>query len=111
MPRLITKSSFWFFVLLCLLFFSVVVAGLGVILWDRLSAADQASILWVTRQHVGELIGLGVIFAIGIAFVIDWVFRLYILPIDRLTEDVSVIFRVNPAQRIKLHGSEEAMRL
>ena len=111
MPRLITKSSFWFFVLLCLLFFSVVMAGLGFILWDRLSAADQTSILGVIRQHVGELIGLGVIFIIGIAFVIDWVFRLYILPIDRLREDVSVIFHVNPAQRIKLHGSEEAMRL
>lgn len=111
MPGLITKSSFWLFVLMCLLFFLVVMAGLGVILWDRLSAADQTSILGVIRQHVGELIGLGAIFVVGIAFVIDWVFRLYILPIDRLTEDVSVIFRVNPAQRIKLHGSKEAMRL
>jgi DNA polymerase III subunit epsilon len=111
MPRLITKSSFWLFVLLCLLFFSMVVGGLGVIIWDRLSAADQTSILRVIRQHVGELIGLGAIFIVGLAFIIDWVYRLYILPIDRLTEEVSVVFRVNPAQRIKLHGSKEAMRL
>jgi DNA polymerase-3 subunit epsilon len=111
MPRLITKSSFWLFVLLCLLFFSMVVGGLGVIIWDRLSAADQTSIIRVIRQHVGELIGLGAILIIGLAFIIDWVFRLYILPIDRLTEEVSVVFRVNPAQRIKLHGSKEAMRL
>jgi DNA polymerase III subunit epsilon len=108
---MITKSSFWFFVLLCLLFFLLLVGGVGVVLWDRLSEVDRAFLLKVIDQQVSELVGLGVIFVIGLAFIIDWISRLYILPIDRLAEEVPVIFRVNPDHRIRLHGSREAMRL
>jgi DNA polymerase-3 subunit epsilon len=111
MPRLITKSSFWLFVLLCLLFFFLVMGGLGLVLWDRLPDVDRTFLLGVVRKNAGELIGLGVIVVIGLAFIIDWVSRLYILPLDRLAEEVAVIFRVTPGQRIRLHGSREAMRL
>lgn len=111
MPRLITKSSFWLFVSLCLLFFSIVMGGLGLVLWGRLPDVDRTFMLGVAGRHISEIIGLGVIFLVGLAFIIDWVFRLYIMPLDRLAEEVSVIFRVNPGQRIRLHGSREAMRL
>jgi DNA polymerase-3 subunit epsilon len=111
MPRLKRYSSFWIFILLCLSVFAGVAGGLFYILWQQLPEGDKQTILEVVSKHTGEIIAFGAILLVGVAFILDWISRLYILPLIRLAEEASIIFWSNPSQRIRLHGSREAMHL
>ena len=111
MPRLIKNSSFWGFVLVCLLFLAVGAVSFAVVLWQPLPADDKEFLFRLARQHTAELIALAVVCVIGMWFVIDWIFRLYILPIDRLAEETAIIHSTNPGHRIRLHASAEVVRL
>jgi DNA polymerase-3 subunit epsilon len=111
MPRLIKNSSFWGFVLVCMLILAAGAVSFAIVLWQPLPADDKEFFFRLARQHIGELIGLAVICVLGMGFVIDWIFRLYILPIDRLAEETTIIHSTNPGHRIRLHASAEVMRL
>ncbi len=111
MPRLKRYSSFWTFILLCFSVFAGVAGGLLYILWQQLTDDDTRIVLEVVYKHIGELISFGAILLIAAAFILDWISRLYILPLIRLAEETSIIFWSNPSQRIRLHGSREAMHL
>ncbi|MDY6793365.1 MAG: exonuclease domain-containing protein [Thermodesulfobacteriota bacterium] len=47
----------------------------------------------------------------GLGFGLDWVFRFYILPLDKLAEESVLIHSTNPSHRIQLEGSREVVRL
>jgi DNA polymerase-3 subunit epsilon len=111
MPRLTQNKTFWWFVVVCILFFIAVVASFAVMLWQELSAPDRATVLTLVRRHIGYLFGAGVLLLAGLGFAIDWVFRLYVLPIDKITEETGIIHGVNPGHRIQVEGSRDVVRL
>ena len=47
----------------------------------------------------------------GLGFALDWLFRLYILPIDKIASETRLIHTVNPAHRITLEGGRDITRL
>jgi DNA polymerase-3 subunit epsilon len=111
MPHLSKNRSFWWFVLVCVFFFTTVVISFAWMLWQQTAVADQQTLLRLIRQHASYLFGLGVIFLGAFGLVIDWIFRLYILPIDRIAEETAVIHFVNPSHRLRPEGSADVLRL
>ncbi len=111
MPRLTQNKVFWWFVLVCTLFFAAVVVSFTLMLWQELSDADRQTVLALIGRHGSYLFGAGVLLLAGLGFAIDWVFRLYVLPIDKITEETGIIHRVNPAHRIRVEGSRDVVRL
>jgi DNA polymerase III subunit epsilon len=111
MPGLIRNRSFWAFVTLTLLGLAGVCASVGIIVWDRMSPAESDLLRAILLRHTGEFVALGLVVLAGVAISVDWIFRLYILPMDRLAEETTVIFESNPGRRVRLHASREAMGL
>lgn len=111
MPRLTHNTSFWWFVLVCALFFAGVGLSFAVMLWQHLPAPDRLVVVRLIGQNASYLFGLAVILLAGLGFAVDWVFRLYILPIDRIAEKTGIIFGANPGLRIDPEGSRDLVRL
>ncbi|HTY93601.1 MAG TPA: hypothetical protein VMC02_06920, partial [Steroidobacteraceae bacterium] len=110
-PRVIRHRSFWAFTTLALLCLAGVCAGVGVIVRDRLAPPEAALLRAILQRHTGEFITLAAVVLVAVALGVDWVFRLYILPIARLSEEVAILFESAPERRLRLHGSREVMRL
>jgi hypothetical protein len=53
MPKLIKNSSFWGFVLVCMLFLAAGAVSFAVVLWQPLPADDKEFFLRLVRQHIG----------------------------------------------------------
>ncbi|MCU0561131.1 MAG: exonuclease domain-containing protein [Desulfobacterales bacterium] len=111
MPRLKHNTVFGWFVLVCILFFTAVVVSFSLMLWQELSDADRQVVLSLIGRHGSYLFGAGVLLLAGLGFAIDWVFRLYVLPLDKITEETKIIYRANPAHRIRVEGSRDVVRL
>jgi len=111
MPRLTQNKIFWWFVLVCILFFLAVVSSFAAMLWQHLSEPDRHLILSLIGRHSSYIFGAGVLLLAGLGFALDWVFRLYVLPIDKIAEEVGIIHGVNPAHRIRVEGSADVVRL
>lgn len=111
MPRLTQNRLFWWFALVCVLFLVAVVVSFAVMLWQQLSEFDRQTVLALVERHSSYFFGAGVLLLAGLGFAIDWVFRLYVLPIDKMAEETGIIQRVNPAHRIHVEGSADVVRL
>jgi DNA polymerase-3 subunit epsilon len=111
MPRVTQNTSFWWFVLVCVLFFSGAGLGFEVILWQHLPDSDRLVVVWLIGQHASYLFGPAVVLLVGLGFAVDWVFRLYILPIDRIAEKTGIIFGANPGLRLGAEGGRDMVRL
>ncbi len=111
MPRLTKNTSFWWFVLVCALFFAGVGLSFAVMMWQHLPAPDRLVVTRLIGQNASYIFGLAVILLAGLGFAVDWVFRLYILPIDRIAEKTGIIFGANPGLRIEPEGSRDVVRL
>jgi DNA polymerase III subunit epsilon len=111
MPRLTKSRTFWWIVLAGTLFFITVTAGLAVILWLQLSITERDFIRDFIEAHSIYIFGAGVILFTGVGFAIDWVYWMYILPMQRIAEETGIIHEVNPGHRIQLKGSADVVRL
>jgi DNA polymerase-3 subunit epsilon len=111
MSGLIRNRSFWMFVALTLLGLAGVCASVGIIVWNRMSASESDLLRAVLLRHTGEFLALGIVVLVGVTISVDWIFRLYILPVDRLAEEAAVVFESNPDRLVRMHASREVMRL
>ncbi|MCU0539640.1 MAG: exonuclease domain-containing protein [Desulfobacterales bacterium] len=111
MPRLRRNRSFLGFVLVTAFFFAGVAVSFALMLWHALAPAEQELVLGLMGRHASYLFGAGVLLLAGLGFALDWVFRLYVLPLDRITEETALIYRSNPSHRLALEGSPDVMRL
>jgi DNA polymerase-3 subunit epsilon len=102
---------FWLFVAASVVVTFVVIASLAVLFWQQLTPEDQAFLTRMARQNLGFIFSVAVLLLAGLGFGLDWMFRLYILPLDKLTEAVRLIHSVNPAHRIQLEGGRDIVRL
>jgi len=104
-------QTFWLFVAVTVGFMVVVIATLTWLFWQQLQPAEQRYLIELTRENLVYLFTVAVLLLAGLGFGIDWVFRLYILPLDKLTEETRLIHSVNPSHRIHLEGGRDIVRL
>lgn len=104
-------NKFWwivfFFIFLTLCVFLI----LAVLLWGQLGSDDQQLLTHLFRIHFGYVFGSICVVLAAIGFAIDGIYRNYVLPINRLTEETRLIHAVNPSHRIRVEGGRDILSL
>ena len=104
-------NKFWWFagvsILLALLFF----AGIAVMAWQQLDSGQQTVVLEVLKEHFIYFFMAMVVLLTAIGFALDGIFHSFILPLERLPEEVELVYTVNPRHRIKREGSKAVNQL
>ena len=78
----------------------------------HLSTPPEKELLKRIITHYAIYIVAAVVFiTVGYGLVVEWMFRGYITPIRKLTEEVALIYSANPSHRIQIEGSVEFKRL
>lgn len=106
-----TKNKFIWFVLLSVVFSGIFIIVLLVLFWQQLAMEEQRLIRDILVDYFAYFFAAGFVLLAGIGFMLDWVFRAYIIPTSRLAEEVDLIHSVNPSHRIHLEGGKDFMQL
>src|SRR5512147_2834656 len=101
MFRLIPRSAFWRFVLVCLLYPVGVVLGLSLLFWRDLSLDERSLLQELIRPNAGYGLAGGLLLLAGAGLAIEWVFRRYVFPIGRIAEEIGIMHGVHPGRRIR----------
>ncbi len=105
------QNKFWWFAGVTLLFFVIIIFSMALLFWQQLLPHQHDVLLNIFKKHFAYIfLGLFIILA-GFGILLDWVFRIYILPLNKLVEEAHVIASVNPSHRIKPEGSKDIIRL
>jgi DNA polymerase III subunit epsilon len=105
------NNRYWWFVVVSFTIALALVISLGFFLWQQLSSAETQIILQILKDRFIYIFGLVFVLLAGLGFILDAIFNNYIIPINKLTEEITLINSVNPSHRIKVEGSKEIMRL
>jgi DNA polymerase-3 subunit epsilon len=97
-------NKFWWFagvsVFLTILFFSAI----GVFVWSQLSPAQQGVLFQIIKAYFIYIFMAMIVLLAAVGFALDGIFHSYILPFNRLPEEIELIYTVNPRHRIKREG-------
>ena len=105
------NNQFWWFVAVSITFTLAVICSLAILLWQQLTPAEKAFFFDFARNHMGYIFSVLVLLLAGAGFALDWVFRVYVLPLNKLAEETRIIHAVNPSHRIRLEGSADIVKL
>ncbi len=105
------RNTFLWFVIVCVGFTLLVILSLAILFWQQLPPDDRSIIFRLVRENVGYSFSAAVLLLAGLGFALDWLFRLYILPIDKIASETRLIHSVNPAHRITIEGGRDITRL
>ena len=105
------NNRFWWFAVASIIFTFLVILSLFVIFWQQLPPEEQSFLINFARQYMGYIFSVAMLLLAGLGFGLDWVFRLYILPIDKLAEETRLIHSINPSHRIHLEGGRDLIKL
>jgi DNA polymerase-3 subunit epsilon len=105
------NNKFAWFVLASIAFSLIVVSSFALMFWQQLTADQKHLVFELARENISYLFSAGVLLFVGLGFGLDWVFRLYVLPVDKLSEETSLIHSVNPSHRIQPDGGPDIIRL
>lgn len=113
MQRLFTSpnNKYWLFVVISFTITMALVISLGFFLWQQLSSPEIEILVRLIKEHFVYIFGVFFILIAGLGTILDAIFNNYIIPINKLTEEVTVINFVNPSHRVKIEGSREVLRL
>jgi DNA polymerase-3 subunit epsilon len=99
-------NKFWWFAGLSILLTVAIVSGIAVFFWQQLTPGEHVLLLAILKKHFIYLFIVIVLMLAMVGFALDGIFHTYILPLDRLHEEVELIYTVNPAHRIRREGSK-----
>ncbi len=105
------NNKYWWFVALSFTVAFTLLASLLFFLWQQLAPAEKRLLIDLTKEHFIYIFGVGFVLIAGFGFILDAIFHNYIIPINKLTEEITLINSVNPSHRIQVEGSKEILRL
>ena len=104
-------NIFWLFAAASIAFTVLVIASMALLFWQQLTPLEKTLVTRLAQENIGYIFSAAVFLLAGLGFGLDWLFRLYILPLDKLAEETRLIHSVNPSHRIQLEGSRDVVRL
>ena len=99
-----SRNKFWWFVAIAALFIMIVVVVMALLFWQQLSPHEKIFLQEIFAHNFAYVFAAGFLLIVSIGFAIDWVFRLYLIPLSKLSEEIELIHSVNPSHRIKQDG-------
>lgn len=105
------SNKFWWFAAVSILITGMILVGIAAFFWQQLGPDDQRVLIAIFKNHfIYFFIALILVMA-GIGFGLDAIFHSYILPLNKLAEEIDLIHSVNPSRRIRREGGLMVNRL
>jgi DNA polymerase-3 subunit epsilon len=83
----------------------------GLLLWRALAPDQQQFLRVIVFDHFAYFFSALFILLVAFGFAADWIFRAYVIPINRMAEEIDLINTVNPELRVSVRGSFDVRRL
>jgi DNA polymerase-3 subunit epsilon len=99
-------NKFWWFAGASILLTIVIFAGIGIFVWQQLSPEQQHVVFEIIKTYFIYFFMAIVVFLAAVGFALDAIFHSYILPLNRLPEEIELIYTVNPQHRVKREGGK-----
>lgn len=106
-----TQNKYWFIILVALTATAVSLAAVILLFWYQMPAEEKQLFHTLLMANLGYFFTAGFIIVVAFGFAADWIFRAYVVPINRLAEAMEVINTVNPELRVPVRGSLDVRRL
>jgi DNA polymerase-3 subunit epsilon len=100
------SNKFWWFSAASIMVTALVVVGIVAFFWQQLTPVEQTALFDIVTRHFIYIFIVVVMVLAALGFALDGIFHSYILPLNRLPEEIELIHTVNPAHRIKREGSK-----
>ena len=85
----------------------VILAAVAGLIIVTLSPEEKSLLLRLIKENGVYLLSAATLLLAGIGFALDGIFRVYILPVGKLSEETALIFGANSAHRLPLEGSKD----
>ena len=99
-------NKFWWFAGVSILITLAIFVGMALFFWQQLPPQHQTTLIEIAKAHFMYIFIAVILFVAAIGFGLDAIFHSYILPLNRLPEEIELIHTVNSAHRIKRDGSK-----
>jgi len=99
-------NKFWWFAGVSIAVTLLTFLGIALFFWQQLLPDQQATLIDIAKNHFIYVFIALVLFVAAIGFGLDGIFHSYILPLNRLPEEIELIHTVNSGHRIKREGSK-----
>jgi signal transduction histidine kinase len=105
------NNKYWWFAAASFLIAFALAGVLAFFLWQQIPPAEAQLILDVIKDQFTYIFAFLFIILAGFGFFLDAIFNNYVIPINRLTKEITSMNSENPSFRIKGEGSKEIGRL
>jgi DNA polymerase III subunit epsilon len=105
------NNKFMWFAVVSIAFTLLFIITVAFLFWHQLLPEEKFFLAKLIKQNFLYIFTAIFLLLVCLGFGLDWVFRFYILPLDKLTEETNLIHSVNPSHRIHSEGSAEVVRL
>ena len=99
-------NKFWWFAGVSILITLAIFVGMALFFWQQLPPDHQTTLIDIVKAHFIYIFIAVILFVAAIGFGLDAIFHSYILPLNRLPEEIELVHTVNSAHRIKRDGSK-----
>ncbi len=106
-----TQNKFWLIIAAALSATALAFCTVGLLLWYALTPDYQQLLRTVVLEYFAYFFSAVFILLVAFGFAADWIFRAYVIPINRLAEEIDLINTVNPELRVSVRGSFDVRRL
>ncbi len=105
------SRRFWVFVLAAAAIILMIVAGMALFIWFRLTPAQTETVINLIRDHLVVLLTGSLLLALVFWALSDLVYANYIKPVKKMSGDVALIYASNPSLRIPVTGNQDIRAL
>ncbi len=106
-----TQKKYWLIIFVALSVTVLLFCSVVLVFWYRISPEELQFFQTLVMDYFGYFFTAGFIIVVAFGFAADWIFRAYVVPINRLAEKMEVINTVNPELRVPVRGSFDVQRL
>jgi len=99
-------NKFWWFAGVSIFATLLIFIGIAFFFWQQLLPDQQVILLDIAKNHFIYIFIALILLMAAIGFGLDGIFHSYILPLNRLPEEIELIHTVNSSHRIKREGSK-----
>lgn len=106
-----TQNKFWMIIAAALSATVLALCTAGLLLWHALTPDHQQFLRTIVFDYFAYFFSAAFILLVAFGFATDWIFRAYVIPINRMAEEIDLINTVNPELRVSVRGSFDVRRL
>ncbi len=106
-----TQKKYWLIIFVALSVTVLLFCAVVVLFWYQMTSAERQFVHDLVLAYFGYFFTAGFIIFVAFGFAADWIFRAYVVPINRMAEKMEVINTVNPDLRVPVSGSSDVRQL